>query len=498
MNKSVLDFAQELQILNPNIDVRVEQAAFLYENSDNCIYLDLNKLDLSKLRIPEGFVGNNVSIKTYDISMDEAGFTVDMSDALSVGQENYSAKLIEEYKRKGLFKEPKPKEEEKPVEEKKSKVGSKVINFGKKLKAKAVGLKDRVVDAFSGPKKIRKVDSNAFGEPPKEEKTPSQENIASVSFDRLKVSLPKINGDEYIISKLASNLGCSIDDAFEKDPEGLANMIDDFVRLKSYHDFAVKDSTYSNEKFDPIAISIFDLMDKDADLEKRLYSEVIINLDMKEGQLEFLESKLKELKTGITEKQNINGGATVNSKRKRSSYGGFYSSSNSSFTGTKESKGNEDSPVSLDSLISNGTSTTESNEEENTKDIPNPTLEREKARLKEIDKKYEEEKSELYNELDEFEKAFIDDAKAEGLEPGDSEFEQMLYERTVDKTKILLYFSSVEDLKILREFAKLTDIEKMFVEDAHAEGLEGSREKSDPEFDQMTAERAINKDRIFE
>lgn len=56
-------------------------------------------------------------------------------------------------------------------------------------------------------------------------------------------------------------------------------------------------------------------------------------------------------------------------------------------------------------------------------------------------------KNELYNQLHDYEKAFIDDAHAEGLSAGDPEYTQMLKERAVDENKIKEYYAKIEELK---------------------------------------------------
>lgn len=149
-------------------------------------------------------------------------------------------------------------------------------------------------------------------------------------------------------------------------------------------------------------------------------------------------------------------------------------------------------------------------------------------RYAELEKAYELANKEAYLKLleqqkelglDEYEIAFIDDAKAECLEPTDPEFNMMLNERTVNKEKILAYYSlfdnynsKLEDNKTKLEkskfehdsdvnkiaiqllFLDLDEYEKMFVIDAIAENLGAE----DPEFGMMLGERTVNKNKVTE
>ena len=102
-----------------------------------------------------------------------------------------------------------------------------------------------------------------------------------------------------------------------------------------------------------------------------------------------------------------------------------------------------------------------------------------------------------YNKLGEYEKMFVDDAKAECLNPTDNEFRMMLNERAVDKEAIYNYFFETEGLNIKKSFEKiyseLGEYERMFVEDALSENLE----VNDNEFNMMLSERTVDKSQVI-
>ena len=125
--------------------------------------------------------------------------------------------------------------------------------------------------------------------------------------------------------------------------------------------------------------------------------------------------------------------------------------------------------------------------------------------------KYNELKKAEYAKLGKYEKMFIDDALAECLEPTDNEFEQMLNERTVDKNAIYEYYKTLNNLDldmnkelltnkynnfklgVKNAYARLGEYERMFIDDAFAEGLD----IYDPEFEQMLSERTVNDVQIW-
>ena len=125
--------------------------------------------------------------------------------------------------------------------------------------------------------------------------------------------------------------------------------------------------------------------------------------------------------------------------------------------------------------------------------------------------KYNELKKAEYAKLGKYEKMFIDDALAECLEPADNEFEQMLNERTVDKNAIYAYYNALNNLDldmnkelltnkynnlklgVKNAYARLGEYERMFIDDAFAEGLD----IYDPEFEQMLNERTVKDTQVW-
>ena len=106
--------------------------------------------------------------------------------------------------------------------------------------------------------------------------------------------------------------------------------------------------------------------------------------------------------------------------------------------------------------------------------------------------KFLEAKKELFNKLDEQDRIFINDMMSECLNPGDPELDQMFNERKVNKAEIYKYLLNVEKIKILNVYENLNDYEKEFVNEMTAENIT----KNDPEFNQMLCEKSVNKDII--
>lgn len=129
--------------------------------------------------------------------------------------------------------------------------------------------------------------------------------------------------------------------------------------------------------------------------------------------------------------------------------------------------------------------------------IKDEISESERQRIAEVNKKYQNIKNELFNELDEYEKAFVEDMNSEGLKLGDVELDQMFNERTINKTKIYKYLLEIEKNNILYTYEKLNasldEYEKAFVEDMCLNNIK----LTDPEFNQMINERCVNKKSII-
>ena len=85
--------------------------------------------------------------------------------------------------------------------------------------------------------------------------------------------------------------------------------------------------------------------------------------------------------------------------------------------------------------------------------------------------------ADLYNNLGDLEKMFVDDATAEWIQPADSEFYMMLNSRTVDKEQILTYLEKVQNLKLNSAYNVLTDDEKKLVTEVRKGNLKVGENK---------------------
>ena len=114
-----------------------------------------------------------------------------------------------------------------------------------------------------------------------------------------------------------------------------------------------------------------------------------------------------------------------------------------------------------------------------------------------LNEKYLEIKNSLFDELGQYEKEFINDMFANGLKPGDMELDQMFNERCVNKSSIYKYLLKLESIKQLSTYEnlynQLNDYEKEFIEDMMSENIT----INDSEFNQMVCERCVNKSRII-
>ena len=119
------------------------------------------------------------------------------------------------------------------------------------------------------------------------------------------------------------------------------------------------------------------------------------------------------------------------------------------------------------------------------------TTEENKKELTEADKKFIANKAELDKKFIKI-KMLMEDAHSEGLKLEDQEYKQMLIERAIDKKEIYLYFLELEKLKLMNAYNNLREYEKAFMEDTHSEGLN----LNDIEYHQMAKERNINIERI--
>ena len=109
---------------------------------------------------------------------------------------------------------------------------------------------------------------------------------------------------------------------------------------------------------------------------------------------------------------------------------------------------------------------------------------------------YNEKLNALLEKLDDIQKALIDDLDAEGLEPDDIEFEKMMNERALsdkEKEDVYQFYIDRAALKTKCYFDELDDIDKAAIDDLLADNLY----PGDVEFEQLLNERAVNKKNIY-
>ena len=94
-----------------------------------------------------------------------------------------------------------------------------------------------------------------------------------------------------------------------------------------------------------------------------------------------------------------------------------------------------------------------------------------------------------FDKLSDIEKSFIEDATAEGLYPGDPEFDQMLNERIVNRDKIYKYYDYKKD-EFLLNYSRS---ELNFIDQMIKDGIK----VGDPEFDERINKSTYDKDKII-
>ena len=109
---------------------------------------------------------------------------------------------------------------------------------------------------------------------------------------------------------------------------------------------------------------------------------------------------------------------------------------------------------------------------------------------------YNEKLKVLLEELDDIQKSLIDDLDAEGLEPDNIEFEKMVNERALsdkEKDEIYQFYTDRASLKTKCYYDELDDIDKAAIDDLLADNLY----PGDVEFEQLLNERVVNKKNIY-
>ena len=332
-----------------------------------------------------------------------------------------------------------------------------------KLRGKGKGLFQRIKDAGIWHRAPR---AKVEDDEELEETSMSQQ----VAVEHL---LPKIADDEYIVGKMKKE-GATFQELFKSNPEFCIQKLKEYAMMKEFHDFALKDATYTDEKFEEIYSGINNLRQNHTARANRMIQEVRYG-GVTENQLEFLKQRLEFYKNNPLTKDNMYKNGTP--------FGPSASNGGGSNGGGSNGGG------------SNGGSDNPTHEETQTEKMKRES----DTKKKEIEEKFVEESKKLYEQLDEHEKMFVDDAKAEWFEPGDNGFFQMLSERTVDNYKILYYYAAVQELKRKAAVAKLEadnllidEFDKAFLDDYKAEGLA----ETDEEYRMMANERNINPERL--
>ena len=342
--------------------------------------------------------------------------------------------------------------------------GDHLVNLTTKLYYKARGLYQSIKERFS-----KKIESNA---PIEEVEQKPWENTHD---DRKIVQnlLIKMNKDDYILDRIKSESTESLENQFKKDPKALVEKMKDYSLIQELHEFAVKDENYNEEAFR--SLSNFAVQLKHQELYKmNRILQAIRYAGVEKDQMKFLAERLmnKDKKFEFDKTKKEKPGETIIQKGNNAPGGNGGSSTGSGQTGT----GKEDTPTIVE-------------------------LSPYDKKMKQITDDFNEKKKKLHDSLGPYEQAFVDDALAEGLDPKDNEFNMMLNERTVDRAAVFAYLVSLERMKIELEekrvevtYSFLDEYEKMFLEDAKAENLV----VGDNEFNMMLNERTVNQKKILD
>ena len=363
-----------------------------------------------------------------------------------------------------------------------------------KLRGKGKGLFQRIKDAGIWHRAPRA----------KVEDDEELEETAMSQLVAVEHLLPKIADDEYIVGKMKKE-GATFQELFKSNPEFCIQKLKEYAMMKEFHDFALKDAAYTDEKFEEIYAGINNLRQNHTARANRMLQEVRYG-GVTENQLEFLKQRLEFYKNNPLTKDNMYKNGTPFGPS-ASNGGGSNGGSNGGGSNGGGSNGGSDNPTHEE------TQTEKMKRESN-------------AKKKEIDDKLKEDIKKLYDQLSGLEKTFVDDANAENLEPGDMEFTQMLKGNVADKFIILYYYAAVAELKKKAAIAKLAadeliidEFDKAFIDDYKAEGLDpgtpapkqtkstenskdkkedkdSENKKGDEEYRMMANERTINLARI--
>lgn len=504
--KNYIDLIREIQKLNP--DATIELGSRL-EDTDNYekFFCSVNVNDL---KLPELFyvhpkygitnqtafsVSEPIFIGVNDINEVKDIKTNDISKVLDSGyteeEEEYLRKKAEEAQKAAAAEmdkeETKPEETVTETTSRKidiagsvKKAGKKVVKTAKKIRCKSVGLARRILNRldYAMHRTVKPEETEEKVETP----TKLQASYNGKTLDDLVIISnlgKKIENDDYMLSLLEAKTGKTVKDELDGDPHGLAETMKDITLVGELHKFAIKDPAYDDATFNLVANTMVNLRHNELYICNRILQQIRYG-GVTENQLAFLVDR-------------------VNSRGDNFQFDtqGQPAPTRTDDTPVPPTPGRPGgSPSGTPSGDNGGTPSGTSGDtpEENKTDTPEAVVLTEADKRKaEVQKKFSEAKAILYNELGDYEKAFVDDAGAEWLEPGDNEFNQMLNERAVNKNEIFNYYKKVNELKSKMNFDLLDEYEKMFVDDAKAEGLI----PGDNEFNMMMGERTVNKERVL-
>ena len=504
--KNYIDLIREIQKLNP--DATIELGSRL-EDTDNYekFFCSVNVNDL---KLPELFyvhpkygitnqtafsVSEPIFIGVNDINEVKDIKTNDISKVLDSGyteeEEEYLRKKAEEAQKAAAAEmdkeEPKPEETVTETTSRKidiagsvKKAGKKVVKTAKKLRCKSIGLARRILNRldYAMHRTVRPEETEEKVETP----TKLQASYNGKTLDDLVIISnlgKKIENDDYMLNLLKDKTGETVEDELRDDPHGLAETMKDITLVGELHKFATKDPAYDDATFNVVANTMVNLRHNELYICNRILQQIRYG-GITENQLAFLVDRVNSRGDNF---QFDTQGQPAPTRTEDNPVpptpgrpGGSPSGTPSGDNGGTPSGTSGDTP------------------EENKTDTPEAVVLTEADKRKaEVQKKFSEAKAILYNELGDYEKAFVDDAGAEWLEPGDNEFNQMLNERAVNKNEIFNYYKKVNELKSKMNFDLLDEYEKMFVDDAKAEGLI----PGDNEFNMMMGERTVNKERVL-
>ena len=504
--KNYIDLIREIQKLNP--DATIELGSRL-EDTDNYekFFCSVNVNDL---KLPELFyvhpkygitnqtafsVSEPIFIGVNDINEVKDIKTNDISKVLDSGyteeEEEYLRKKAEEAQKAAAAEmdkeETKPEETVTETTSRKidiagsvKKAGKKVVKTAKKLRCKSIGLARRILNRldYAMHRTVRPEETEEKVETP----TKLQASYNGKTLDDLVIISnlgKKIENDDYMLNLLKDKTGETVEDELRDDPHGLAETMKDITLVGELHKFATKDPAYDDATFNVVANTMVNLRHNELYICNRILQQIRYG-GITENQLAFLVDRVNSRGDNF---QFDTQGQPAPTRTEDNPVpptpgrpGGSPSGTPSGDNGGTPSGTSGDTP------------------EENKTDTPEAVVLTEADKRKaEVQKKFSEAKAILYNELGDYEKAFVDDAGAEWLEPGDNEFNQMLNERAVNKNEIFNYYKKVNELKSKMNFDLLDEYEKMFVDDAKAEGLI----PGDNEFNMMMGERTVNKERVL-